>query len=110
MSAFFPDFVCNVSFFRRCKKKKTIRTTMEGFVGGWVGGWMGGVALFRFPGGVGLLQIAASAKFFVDLFDVFSIVFCTSIFTQFDRFGGYFGHQFSSISASFWRSFSDAIF
>ena len=53
MSAFSSDFVVVVvSFFRRCKKKKTIRTTMEGFVGGW----MGGVALIKFPGGFDLLE------------------------------------------------------
>ena len=32
---FLFGFVVVVSFFRRCKKKKAIRATMEGFVGGW---------------------------------------------------------------------------
>ena len=36
------DFILVVSLFRRCKKRKTIRATMDGF---------GGVVLIKFPGG-----------------------------------------------------------
>ena len=84
---------------------------MEGFVGGWVGGWVGGVALIRFPGGFGLLEIVQVGKvFFYYFFNVFSIVFWTSTFTPFYRFCDHFGHPFSSMLASFWHSFSDADF
>ena len=57
------------------------------------------VALIRFPGGFGPLEIVHAGDVFLRFFDVFSIVFCTSIFTQFYRFGGYFGHEFWSILA-----------
>ena len=60
MSAFLSDFVAVFSFFRWCKKKKAIRATMEGFVGGWVGG----VALIRFPGGFGPLEIVDPGEVF----------------------------------------------
>ena len=50
------DFILVVSLFRRCKKRKTIRATMDGFVGG--------VALIRFPGGFGLLEIVPLGQIF----------------------------------------------
>ena len=83
---------------------------MQGFVCGWIGG-EGGVALIRFPGGFGPLEIVQPGfSFFCYFFDIFSIVFCTSTFTVFYGFRDHFGQPFSSILASFWHSFSDADF
>ena len=69
---------------------------------------MGGVALIRFPGGLGLLEIVEAGDVFRCFFS--SGVFCTSIFTSFCRFWDVFWDKLSSILASFWRSFSDADF
>ena len=67
----------------------------------------GGIVLIKFPGGFRGLETVSLG---LVVFHVFTIDFWTSIFMSFYRFWNHFGHQFSSILASFLHSFSDVSF
>ena len=74
---------------------------MEGFVGG--------VALIKFPGGFGLLELVLLGNVLF-LLSVFSSFFLTSIFVAFCRFCDPTRQPFSNMLTSFLHTSSDVDF
>ena len=62
------DFVLVASFFRGVKRRKQLERPCKDV-------WVGGVALIRFPGGFGLLEIVQPGKIFWPCVSCFFICF-----------------------------------